>query len=630
MRGWSKRGVLSLATAVMLAVGAPAVEAQAVSFSGVPDGGTGRDGAMLMGAEAAPDGVSSGAANPSLERRAKEAIRSNKQALSVRKTGEAKSGSEQGLYYCVPYIESQVAQVGFDDYLEETGHVDYYADVNCNFYLDSIEAIAGVFDRSDSFNGENFDGRVLGTGSYWYSEFDYFGASQGAIDISARAYNGGREVEPAFEMYLLGPIGFVWDECNPLVGLRYLACDGLGTDYLHVVVGTGDSCFAAAACAAATINSVATTGLAPPCRHKSALDAEQARIESGSPPAATQILKESRFRDLTKIVTDFKANVCKQTNATGVSNVARSEGQRLWDKAVDLSQGVADDRGLYWGRLQMTSMITRFSKFGIDKAGTKDTLERTSRGLDSTSFTKGTAKTVFISGFDPFFLTSTPFRGNPSGASVLRLDGQVVNGAEIQAVVFPVRYADFNNGLVERTVDPMLRGTNMVATVSQGADSLFDLEVYNGLRRSSGSITDNLNVTGGGDLNNPAIPPGLGTGATPEFARTTLPVGTMAVSGKAQVNSVCREKVTASALPTPCPGTGPTTGSIAVEGSGGGYLSNEIAYRVTRLRDNVGASIPAGHIHTRFATAATGPGDPGFGSYAGDLRDILSAGIGTL
>ena len=36
-------------------------------------------------------------------------------------------------------------------------------------------------------------------------------------------------------------------------------------------------------------------------------------------------------------------------------------------------------------------------------------------------------------------------------------------------------------------------------------------------------------------------------------------------------------------------------GQIAVQGSGGGYLSNEIAYRVVR---SVGGRFPVGHIHT--------------------------------
>ena len=40
------------------------------------------------------------------------------------------------------------------------------------------------------------------------------------------------------------------------------------------------------------------------------------------------------------------------------------------------------------------------------------------------------------------------------------------------------------------------------------------------------------------------------------------------------------------------------TGLTAVEGSGGGYLSNEISWRVLNTLTQAGSKIPAGHIHT--------------------------------
>ena len=36
----------------------------------------------------------------------------------------------------------------------------------------------------------------------------------------------------------------------------------------------------------------------------------------------------------------------------------------------------------------------------------------------------------------------------------------------------------------------------------------------------------------------------------------------------------------------------------AVFGSGGGYLSNEISYRVLRLAQSMNLKLPIGHIHT--------------------------------
>ena len=37
----------------------------------------------------------------------------------------------------------------------------------------------------------------------------------------------------AFELYLEAPEGLIWSDCNPIPGLRYLVCEGLGTSYLH-------------------------------------------------------------------------------------------------------------------------------------------------------------------------------------------------------------------------------------------------------------------------------------------------------------------------------------------------------------------------------------------------------------
>jgi hypothetical protein len=39
-------------------------------------------------------------------------------------------------------------------------------------------------------------------------------------------------------------------------------------------------------------------------------------------------------------------------------------------------------------------------------------------------------------------------------------------------------------------------------------------------------------------------------------------------------------------------------GHIAISGSGGGYLSNEISYRSVRLREQLNSTIPTDHIHT--------------------------------
>ncbi|MYV52198.1 pyroglutamyl peptidase, partial [Streptomyces sp. SID3212] len=59
---------------------------------------------------------------------------------------------------------------------------------------------------------------------------------------------------------------------------------------------------------------------------------------------------------------------------------------------------------------------------------------------------------------------------------------------------------------------------------------------------------------------------------------------------------------------------GPTPGSAARAGGGGDYLSNEIAYRATLLRDRLGRDIPGGHVHTPVLEFGPGNTDPATGT----------------
>lgn len=61
---------------------------------------------------------------------------------------------------------------------------------------------------------------------------------------------------------------------------------------------------------------------------------------------------------------------------------------------------------------------------------------------------------------------------------------------------------------------------------------------------------------------------------------------------------------------------GPTPGSTAREGGGGNYLSNEIAYRATLLRDRLGlhGTLPGGHVHTPVLQFGAGNTDPATGA----------------
>lgn len=538
-------------------------------------------------------------------------------AARARRSGVAQEGG----FYCTGSLNYDIRDVEQDGYLEETVDLTYDAEVNCNFYVNRIQGVAGVFDRSNAFNGQSFDGAVLSIGTPIDEVEAYTGYSYGGVRIPARAYNGGRRVEPAFELYLLAPEGLNWGSCELIPGLRYLACDGLGTRYLHVVLGTGPT----------------STGLTRACRDQAApVDAEQARVTIASNDVATSTQLIDRIPEIRQKVVDFKKQLC-QADPGGVTGLAAQHGLQLWDTAVAKAQSGAadgDDRPLYWARLSMTRALQQYRPGPAGAAQTA--LDKASRGMTSDSFGAGPAKKVFVSGFDPFGLHQALLQGNPSGAAALRLDGTTVGDAQVQAVIFPVRYDDFDAGLVESVFAPHLnpgpQQATLTTTVSQGNSDVFELEFYNGRRRST-DYPDNRMRPGGGTATCP-FDPGAGPGA--EFTRTSLPVDRMkATTGDPYYGIEIDTHVVEAPSPA-CPVSGqrrdygPLLGTYAVEGSGGRFLSNEIAYRVTRLRDTIPGGPAAGHVHTPMLPTPTSipAGDTERTWIAAQFRAILASAVG--
>jgi hypothetical protein len=164
---------------------------------------------------------------------------------------------------------------------------------------------------------------------------------------------------------------------------------------------------------------------------------------------------------------------------------------------------------------------------------------------------------------------------------------------------------------VESFFRPFLKSVDMIMTISMGGTGGFEVEEFAGRRRST-EAEDNLRRMGGGTTQTPVVPPGVGPGD--EFLPTALPkteirgaLGRSApLTEETEVTEIPAGKTTARQQPA-----GPTRGSVAVEGSGGGYLSNEIFYRTALLRKDTGATIPLGHLHTPFlAAGTTDPSDP--------------------
>ncbi|MFJ6049859.1 pyroglutamyl peptidase [Streptomyces sp. NPDC092307] len=388
-----------------------------------------------------------------------------------------------------------------------------------------------------------------------------------------------------------------------------------------------------AASAAALLATVLPLALASPaqaadgpaaCRADASvpLDAEQARL---SDARTTALVERGGLGDF---VRRFPAALCSTRGPAEADRLVDAWGEAVWQASVRRAQGQrpggdlapGDDRPLYWARLAMTAALAGWQPaFIVDRAALRARFEDASRGLSNNAFrTAPGVRRVFISGFDPFGLDAEIRRANPSGSAALQLNGRRVtladgSPAEIRAVVLPVRYADFDAGMVERAFAPRMAGgpasADIITTVSQGYPGIFTLEDWAGRARSADPYPDNVRALSGGTREHPVTAPGLGPG--PEFIRTTLPTSAVTDAVQSPYPVLLNSDVTE----IPAGGTapvdrtdGPTPGSRAVAGGGGGYLSNEVAYRSNRLRAELAPRLPGGHLHTPVLTGL--PADP--------------------
>jgi pyrrolidone-carboxylate peptidase len=389
---------------------------------------------------------------------------------------------------------------------------------------------------------------------------------------------------------------------------------------------------------AGTLVPTVTASAAPTCADPAApLTVSEQRLAL---PATGEILRRSGFDRFGRV---FTPSLCLLPNNRAATAAIGVQGRALWAAAVARAQGklppgtlpVTDDRPLYWARLQLTKALRQwtpsFALSPADRAALIDVLEKTSRGQDTISYPRAELK-VLVTGFDPFQLDQDIRRSNPSGVSALALDGTVIDTAagpaRVETAMFPVLWDPFAAGVVERTIQPWLPKVDLFTTISQGRVGRFDVERYNGRWRGGFPDNDNLSRT-----EVIPIPAGVPTVLpAPEFVPTTLPYAAIvaAPTGRFPVldNTSVTEIPAGQTTPVVSP-TGPTPGSVARAGGGGDYLSNEIAYRATLLRDALGLTTPGGHLHT--PVLQFGPGntteltDPVFEQNQRDIVDQIRA-----
>ena len=332
------------------------------------------------------------------------------------------------------------------------------------------------------------------------------------------------------------------------------------------------------------------------------LTTEEQRIEAAT-HAMPQVLMA--FADE---VNQFEQQWKSLNNFRHATDLIADYSSQLWLNAKQriVTTKNYDDRELYWARLLSSKIIRSVKpKFILSVAEQNNLLtqlEKGSRGHNDLSFTKGSTKKIILTGFDPFLLDKNINQSNPSGVAALLLDGQVINyqgiSAEINTVMVPVRYADFDQGIIEALLAPYyaLNNVDMIVTVSMGRKD-FDLERFPGKRRSV-TAPDNANIIFGGTQTAPLLP-SLNNQPLPgnEFVQFSLPVANMQ-QAQGPYKVIDNHKITTLEKTYEPATLAELKNSIAVNGSGGGYLSNEISYRSIRLRNQLNSTIPTGHIHT--------------------------------
>lgn len=343
---------------------------------------------------------------------------------------------------------------------------------------------------------------------------------------------------------------------------------------------------------------------------------------------------------LNGIVTQFEKDIKTITTKAALKTKAQTSGLTIFNHAVTKNQSVQDDRPLYWARNRMNYLLKELmnSTTTLNDSSVLTAFESKSRGFNDINFSglpAGTKK-ILITGYDPFQLNNNMKQSNPSGASALLLHNQTLTKGgktgKVQVAIMPVRYGDFDRGLIDNFINKYFLGTDkvdMIITLSQGSPDRYDVERFAAKFRDPRK-TDNLNIKGGlATFYVPSFGTSLTTAATnsiPEFIETELPSHKMVPGTYSNGKTIYNQKwITGTVVgqneyikhsripsthsePNTDSGISPITSypsEPSLEGSGQNYLSNEIFYRVALLRTKHSSTVKTGHIHVPSLSQGT-------------------------
>ncbi|WP_424653361.1 hypothetical protein [Capnocytophaga sputigena] len=345
--------------------------------------------------------------------------------------------------------------------------------------------------------------------------------------------------------------------------------------------------------------------------------------------------KEFQIKNIVENFTNYLEN--SNLTIEDIKKQVEKEAKNLWKAAIaGVQKDKLDDRPLYWARNKMQVALKRYYLFKNDIDFEKSivkknsnleeiiiTFEEKSRnytGIDFSKAPKGTKK-ILITGFDPFILNEFNNKeieeyspnikqSNPSGVVALALNGNTELGGYIQTMIVPVRYTDFDSsqdrkngqgeGIIEKYIKPFIEKkgeVDMIITISQ-AEAKYNIDVFATATR--GGFNDNMNfiredgskaILGGAETINTTLPKKmvdskLGTNYNGRYFITKKDFDDYYYKGDYSKKFFLDINDDLPQL------------SI-YDGPGGNYLSNEIFYRVAKLRESLQPKLPTGHFHIR-------------------------------